>query len=333
MQEWFDALWSHCELLDEAAIEKYAQSRRANNPPRPPPTPNTKVESPIQLLQRAKDWSSYVSALNRCDGWWSNRRPWSVLGDRASWRETVEVLGDIARHRDWGELGEYDRRRLLGLERGEGWALLGRMRPAAMNTVFGANRETIQRIVQMVATADDGDFPRLAFEAYENLRGIDDVGEGIASRLLTLARPERFVSVNGASRKCLADLFRLRPRRWGGLATTGACWNRFMDKHGIENLFRRRFMSNRCIGCEPPCLIVLFTTTSRQAERSARSRTGNMREQTRQIRVFLWSDVLLCREPGAAENAQQLQCGPHDAVVDGQGLGNIRIKRILGGLR
>ena len=217
VQDWFDALWSQCEPLTAAAIDKYALSRRANNPSPPPPPrpPYSQVESPMQLLQRARDWRSYVTALNRCDVWWSNRRPWSVLGDRASWRETVEVAHDIARHGDWGELGEFDRRRLLGVEPGEGWALLGRMRPPAMKTVFGANRETIQRIVHMVAAANDGEFPRLAFEAYEDLRAVDGVGEGIASRLLTLARPDRFVSVNGASKKCLAKLFELPPTTLG----------------------------------------------------------------------------------------------------------------------
>ena len=67
----------------------------------------------------------------------------------------------------------------------------------------------------MVAAANDREFPRLAFEAYENLWAVDGVGEGIASRLLTLARPDRFVLVNGASSECLAELFRLPPTTLG----------------------------------------------------------------------------------------------------------------------
>lgn len=210
VRDWFEVLWTQCAPLDETAIEEYARRRRANNPRLPPRRPVTHVGTPIQLLEGVRDWKGYVSALNSCDRWWSDRRSWSVLGDRNSWRETVEVLYDVIGHEDWGELGEYDRRRLLGLERGEGWALLGPMRPTATKTVFGANRETIQGIVHVVADADDGAFPQLAFEAYGSLLKIEGVGPGIASRLLTLARPDRFVSLNGGSSENLADFFELK---------------------------------------------------------------------------------------------------------------------------
>ena len=212
---WFDDLWERCDPLDESAIDAYAESRQAGPPPPPPRPPGTVNQTPMQLLTGVRNWRSYVAALQQCDAWWSNRRSWSVLGEQSSWRETVEVLNDVIRREDWGELGEYDRRRLLGLVSGEDWALLGRMRPAARNTVFGAEREAIQTTVLAVAAATDNAFPQLAFESYGALRDIDGVGEGVATRLLTIARPDRFVSVNNASRAGLAAYFGLAPSTLG----------------------------------------------------------------------------------------------------------------------
>ena len=207
VQDWFDDLWERCDPLDDAAIDAYAESRKDNPPPPPPRPPNTHARNPLQLLREVGDWSSYVAALEQCNRWWSNRHPWSVLDDRNSWQATVEVLHDVVSQPDWGALDEYDRRRLLGLTRGEDWGLFGNMRPAALNTVFGANREAIQNIVLTVVAADDDAFPQLAFESYAALRDVPGVGSGIGTRLLTLARPDRFVSVNGASRAGLANFF------------------------------------------------------------------------------------------------------------------------------
>jgi len=172
------------------------------------------MKEPIELLEEVSDWKSYVAALEQCDDWWRRCRHsyWSVLGDQRSWKHTVKELNPVIR-KDWGELDDYDRRRLLGqfsFEERQGWELLGRMRNSARGTVFGdENREKIQTIVHHVAEAKDDAFPELAFKSYETLWNIEEVGEGIATRLLTLARPDRFVSLNGASRDNLAKHFGL----------------------------------------------------------------------------------------------------------------------------
>ena len=226
VQDWFDDLWEHTDPLDDDAIDAYAESRKNNPPPPAPRPPNTPDLDPLQLLEGVGDWQSYVAALEQCDGWWSNRHSWSVLGEQSSWRETAEVLHDVVAQPDWDELDQYNRLRLLGLTPGEDWALFGRMRPAALNTVFGPDREAIQDIVLGVVAADDNAFPQLAFESYQALWNTHGVGPGIATRLLTLARPDRFVSVNEASKAGLARVFgRPRttlgnPRNYARLLTT-----------------------------------------------------------------------------------------------------------------
>ena len=127
VQNWFNDLWDHGDPLDDAAIKAYAQSRKDNPPPRPPRPrpPNTPDLAPLQLLEEVVDWRSYVAALEQCDGWWSNRHSWSVLGEQSSWRETAEVLHDVIAQPDWTELDQYDRLRLLGLIPGKDWALFG----------------------------------------------------------------------------------------------------------------------------------------------------------------------------------------------------------------
>ena len=212
VEKWFDELWEKCGQLGETAIDDYERARRKDPPTPLPPARPGRVERPMALLRGVGDWDRYVAAVEQCDLWWSRHRSWSVLGDLKSWHQTIEVLHDVATQEDWDAMNDYDRRRLLGITREEGWALLGRMRPPAKKTVFGRNRRRIHRIVRNAAEADDAAFPDLAFEAYTELRDIPRVGEGIATRLLSLARPDRFVSVNDGSRGGLAE--------YSGLATS-----------------------------------------------------------------------------------------------------------------
>lgn len=211
VQDWFDALWNGCGPLEMSAIHEYSESRRANPPPPPPRPPMILASAPRQLLENIGRWSEYVAAVQQCDSWWGTRRPWSVLGDGNSWRETIEVLHDIVRQKDWDGLSDSDRLRMLGLAKKGCWALLGRMRPAARHAVFGNNLKTIRDTVLAVGTANDAEFPHAAFDAYERLVALEGMGAGSSTRLLALARPDRFVSLNNASRAGLADIYGLAP--------------------------------------------------------------------------------------------------------------------------
>ena len=219
VEKWFDNLWEQCGSLDEYAIGRYAESR-LNNPPQHSTRPTRVAESdplqtPLELLKQVDDWRSFVEALEQCDRWWSNRQWWTVFGDPPSWRETIQVLHHIVRE-DWHELSSYNRKRLLGLTtREDDWALLGRMRGPAQKSVFGDNSEKIQAVVRDVVAADNSEFPNVAIRAYERLWSLKGIGQGIASRLLTLARPDRFVSLNNASETRLGNFFDLTPATLG----------------------------------------------------------------------------------------------------------------------
>ena len=214
---WFDQLWNRCGPISDHDINEYATSRRRTPPLQSTPPPllatTATMSNPAGILQEVSDWRDYVDALQQCDRWWSTRSGrWSVLGELYSWSQTIQELHDVVVRRDWRSLDDHDRQRMLGLTPGEvWWSLLGRMRPPAMQTVFGGHLASIQEIVQRVAAEPESAFPDVAVRAYAQLTSLDGIGSGIATRLLTLARPDRFVSLNGASKAGLAASFAVAP--------------------------------------------------------------------------------------------------------------------------
>ena len=219
LASWFDQLWNRCGPIGDHDINEYAAHPDVEphlcNPRhrrcwrQPSPRCRTLPES----CKRSADWRDYVDALQQCDRWWSTRSGrWSVLGELYSWSQTIQELHDVVVRRDWRSLDDHDRQRMLGLTPGEvWWSLLGRMRPPAMQTVFGGHLASIQEIVQRVAAEPESAFPDVAVRAYAQLTSLDGIGSGIATRLLTLARPDRFVSLNGASKAGLAASFAVAP--------------------------------------------------------------------------------------------------------------------------
>ena len=187
--------------------------------------------TPARLLQEVVDWRDYVDALEQCDRWWERRFGWSVVGELNSWSETIQVLHDVVLRRDWRSLDDHDRSRLLGLTPGEErWALLGRMRAPARLTVFGDHLTTIQQIVQGVVAEPESAFPDAAVRAFGLLTTLEGVGPGIATRLLTLARPDRFVSLNGASKAGLAASFDVAPSTLGQPQSYGRLLRQVYDE-------------------------------------------------------------------------------------------------------
>ena len=169
-------------------------------------------------------WRDYWLAIQArdCYWWWrwhnehaSSR--FSVLAPDRSWRGVITKLRPRLVRGDWSDLDESDQKRLLGLlqEHDEDWALLGSMRHSALPAVFGndATRTRIEKAVKRAARDDA--FPRIAMDAYEQMLDFHQVSHGVATRLLAIARPDRFVSVNRGSREGLARYVGLAPTTLG----------------------------------------------------------------------------------------------------------------------
>ena len=111
--------------------------------------------------------------------------------------------------KDWFHFDGLHQIRLLGCaaKDSDDWALLGSMLGFTIKAVFGnaATLAQIQTTVQEVMCARDAVFPKTATNAYRKLTSFRGIGPGVATRVLTLARPDRLVSLNSASRQGLAD--------------------------------------------------------------------------------------------------------------------------------
>ncbi len=174
---------------------------------------------PERRIPARVTWDHYFQALKARDRWWrheTRNRPsqFSVLRPGHSWVGLIANLHDLVR-KEWSDFSESDQRHLLGLaqEGEEHWMLLGHMRDRARGVVFDerSTRERIENCVKRVIDAADWEFPRVAMESYVEMRLVDNVGPGVATRLLAVARPDRIVSLNDGCAAGLAEFARLAP--------------------------------------------------------------------------------------------------------------------------
>lgn len=210
VSEWFKNLWKDCGRIKEGQIDEYAEkynNKKQQNPDFYSPRSDEIYDGEFVYLGDNVDWKSYVEALESNDKYWvraseesRNQGRWSILGEHDSWMETIQAGQMLVRRSNWGAFSNYERGALLGYSReGKAWGLLGDMLGLSHNAVFGPNLEQIQTIVQGVINIQTSDVPAAVLEVYEQLDAIEGIGKGIATRLLTLARPDMFVSLNGGS--------------------------------------------------------------------------------------------------------------------------------------
>ena len=168
-------------------------------------------------IPRNVRWDDHWRILQDCDIWWQDRThatpfPFSVFPSNryphGSWVGVISKLRPSLRN-DWFRFERLHQTRLLGCaaKDSDDWALLGGMMGFTIKAVFG-NDVTLARIqatVQEVMDANDAAFPEVATNAYRKLTSFAGIGPGVATRLLTLARPDRLVSLNSASRQGLAN--------------------------------------------------------------------------------------------------------------------------------
>lgn len=114
---------------------------------------------------------------------------------------------------DWTQLTAEEAQILLGLYHDDNLDsdLLGNMHRArnACERFLEDQvvRQRVQEGMSPVIHASANAFPNVAIEAIEKISNVEYFGIGIATRLLSLARPDRIVSLNGGSTKQLKEAF------------------------------------------------------------------------------------------------------------------------------
>ena len=215
LASWFRQRWDECPT-DRPVSEVLAQYREEWKQ-RPPDRSaqlivSGPVSSPRELLGDARppqNIEEYRQALKKCEGALKGEG-WEIFNPRGhSYMRVIsrrkELLLGAA---SWSQLDRESQRQLTGGKHGtdgDWWGLMGRLRPGRLPVLVRHEnqiRASLNRVVEASAT----DFPDVAVTAMQELTAIRHVGYGSATLLLTLARPDRLLSLNAASAKGLGAL-------------------------------------------------------------------------------------------------------------------------------
>ena len=184
----------------------------------------------------------YRQALKKCEEMLQDEeKEWEVLNPlgRSYMRATSERHQLLLGEARWSQLDSNSKFQLKGGKPGTDsswWGLLGRMARSNGKAVWD-HEAKIRRILDKVVSADDTEFPDVAVAALQELTSIDYVAHGTATLLLTLARPDRLLSLNG----------RVREGVWQ------AIWDEPFDPRRASKLSQAASMALR------PALVCRFT--------------------------------------------------------------------------
>lgn len=141
----------------------------------------------------------------RDEGW-----GWEILDPQG--RSYMRAISDrrelLLGTASWAQLADGPTKRLKGSYSHEGlgwWGLTGTMGRKHWTAVL-QNEAKIRDGLSAVLQGRDHDSPQIAVEAMQTLIGIKNVGYGTATLLLTLARPDRLLSLNSQSARGLGSL-------------------------------------------------------------------------------------------------------------------------------
>lgn len=217
--EWFKQLWNSLDDDPSSIIEEYERAWKPAGPA--PRTPVATEQVPGEdVFRRAasqlSDWASYVEALGAASLYWMEHIGISVDGETTSWLNTITLGNAVMRRDSWRQLTRDDYRLIMGIETkvDVGYGLLGSMKAAGnAKNVFNAAskatlaiRERIRSALQPVLGASPASFPDATVTFIRDVTRIKGFSDGVATRLLALARPDLAVSVNKGSRDGLAAL-------------------------------------------------------------------------------------------------------------------------------
>lgn len=217
---WFQERWDRCRVDSPVSevIRRYTEDWK-----RSPPNRQVRqitlgsVSHRRDLLgdaHRPLTLEGLQQALKECEEQLRDEgRGWEILDPQGP--TYMRVIADrrklLLGEERWSQLDADSRKRLKGSYRRTDlawWGLTGTMIRKSWPAMC-QNERKIRDSLGAVRQAHDHEFPDIAVDAMREMREIDDVGYGTATLLLTLARPDRVLSLNGASKNGLGALSRL----------------------------------------------------------------------------------------------------------------------------
>lgn len=238
-REWFECLWEDLEPDPWPAILEY--EARYTPPPRTPRPAPPREDADLPSLADIDTWEQFVEGLRIYDEYYryhEDNYNFDVLGETHSWIHTISTGHEIALLKDWANLTQRECCILRGFtaknDHEGNWGLLGTVFFQASYVLnndhmpeVAAERQHVRNLIEPVVEAGDN-MIGIANNAVQSIRAVrriegdrHGVGHAAATRWLTLARPDRCVSVNGASAKGLGEASGL-PRSPDGLANVYA---------------------------------------------------------------------------------------------------------------
>ncbi|MYA41186.1 MAG: NgoFVII family restriction endonuclease [Gemmatimonadetes bacterium] len=223
LADWFQDRWDRCRMDSHISevIHRYTEDWKRSPPHRQVQRVTLGwVSRRRDLLGddalRPKSLEGFRQALCECEEHLRDEgREWEILDPKG--RSYMRAIRDrrklLLGEESWSQLDADSQRRLKGSYRRqdmEWWGLTGRIVRKSWPAVL-QNESRIRGTLDAVRHAHDHEFPDVAVDAMRALRDIDDVGYGTATLLLTLARPDRLLSLNGASRNGLGALSGMSP--------------------------------------------------------------------------------------------------------------------------
>lgn len=228
-RQWFENRWKSISASESKRLmEEYEESWK---PVRVGNLLASSTEGKTSSFTQSKvnltcSWEDYLQQLRARNQYWIHHtrtweHPFSVLGDSASYLETISDGHALTLYESWKYLSYREVVMLLGLSNEYGvHGLLGSMRGAGqVKHVFLESkdvnleiRQAILDVVQETARAtSQAEYIKSARTALEKITSYERFGMGVATRLLALARPDMAISLNKASQGGLASFSRLAP--------------------------------------------------------------------------------------------------------------------------
>ena len=214
---WFEECWDRYSM--HSPVSEVLRQYREDWKRRPPHRDVQQIVSgPVShrkdLLdddRRPLTLEGYRQALEECEEILKDEG-WGILSTQSrSYMKAISRRGKLLLGKTrWSDLDLTAQRQLKGGEHNSDlnwWGLMGRIRGRTWPTMCGRETE-IRSHLETVVEADDEDFPDIAVDVMRKLIDISYVKTATATLLLTLARPDRLLSLNERSREGLEALSR-----------------------------------------------------------------------------------------------------------------------------